>query len=74
MTASDTSLGLDLAWFPEQGTAPEVDFVATVAAHRIPLEVKYRQHIDAHRDTLGFTCVHRENSLQCAIWAPHHAL
>jgi hypothetical protein len=25
----------------------------TVGEHRIPLEVKYRQHIDEHRDTLG---------------------
>ncbi len=45
--------GLDLAWFPERGAEPEVDFVITVGEHRIPLEVKYRQHIDGHRDTLG---------------------
>jgi len=45
--------GLDLAWFPERGAEPEVDFVITVGEHRIPLEVKYRKHIDDHRDTLG---------------------
>ena len=45
--------GLDLAWFPERGVEPEVDFVIVVGEHRIPLEVKYRQHIDRHRDTLG---------------------
>lgn len=45
--------GLDLAWFPERGAEPEVDFVITIGEHRIPLEVKYRQHIDGHRDTLG---------------------
>jgi predicted AAA+ superfamily ATPase len=45
--------GLDLAWFPERGAEPEVDFVITVGQHRIPLEVKYRQRIDGHRDTLG---------------------
>lgn len=45
--------GLDLAWFPERGAEPEVDFVITVGEHRIPLEVKYRLHIDGHRDTLG---------------------
>jgi predicted AAA+ superfamily ATPase len=45
--------GLDLAWFPQRGAEPEVDFVITVGEHRIPLEVKYRQRIDAHRDTLG---------------------
>jgi predicted AAA+ superfamily ATPase len=45
--------GLDLAWFPQRGAEPEVDFVITVGAQRIPLEVKYCQRIDEHRDTLG---------------------
>lgn len=45
--------GLDLAWFPERGAGPEVDFVITVGEHRIPLEIKYRQRTDGHRDTLG---------------------
>ena len=45
--------GLDLSWFPERGVEPEVDFVITVGEYRIPLEIKYRQHIDGHRDTLG---------------------
>ncbi len=45
--------GLDLAWFPERGAEPEVDFVITVGEHRIPLEIKYRRHIDGHRDTMG---------------------
>ena len=45
--------GLDLAWFPERGAEPEVDFVMTVGEHRIPLEVKYRRRIDGQRDTLG---------------------
>ncbi len=45
--------GLDLAWFPERGIEPEVDFVITVGEHRIPLEVRYRQRIDEQRDTLG---------------------
>lgn len=45
--------GLDLAHFPERGTEPEVDFVLTIGEQRIPLEVKYRQVIDPHRDTLG---------------------
>ncbi|MBM3238374.1 ATP-binding protein [Candidatus Poribacteria bacterium] len=44
--------GLDIAWFPERGAEPEVDFVITVGEHRIPLEVKYRRRIDGHRDTL----------------------
>ena len=43
----------DLAHFPERPTEPEVDFIITVGERRIPVEVKYRQHIDAHRDTLG---------------------
>ncbi len=45
--------GLDLAWFPERDAEPEVDFVITIGEYRIPLEVKYRRHIDGHRDTLG---------------------
>jgi predicted AAA+ superfamily ATPase len=45
--------GLDLAWFPERGIEPEVDFVITIGEYRIPIEVKYRQRIDEHRDTLG---------------------
>jgi len=44
---------LDLAWFPERPAEPEVDFVLTVGEKRIPLEVKYRQQIDPHRDTVG---------------------
>jgi len=44
---------LDLAHFPERGAEPEVDFVITIGEQRIPLEVKYRQRIDPHRDTLG---------------------
>lgn len=45
--------GLDIAWFPERKVEPEVDFVITVGEYRIPLEIKYRQRIDEHRDTLG---------------------
>ena len=45
--------GLDLAWFPERGVEPEVDFIITIGEYRIPLEVKYRRRIDGHRDTLG---------------------
>ncbi len=44
---------LDLAWFPQRGAEPEVDFVMTVGEHRIPLEIKYRHRVDGHRDTLG---------------------
>jgi predicted AAA+ superfamily ATPase len=44
---------LDLAHFPARGAEPEVDFVLTVGTRRIPIEVKYRKHIDPHDDTLG---------------------
>lgn len=44
---------LDLAHFPERGAEPEVDFIITIGEKRIPVEVKYRHQIDAHRDTLG---------------------
>jgi predicted AAA+ superfamily ATPase len=45
---------LDMAWYPQRSLPePEVDFILTVGDHRIPLEVKYRQQIDAMRDTKG---------------------
>lgn len=39
--------------FPTRGAEPEVDFVVTVGTRRIPIEVKYRRHIDPHDDTLS---------------------
>lgn len=45
--------GLDVAWFPERGAEPEVDYVISVGEFRIPLEIKYRKYIDSHRDTVG---------------------
>jgi predicted AAA+ superfamily ATPase len=44
---------LDVAHFPEWGSEPEVDFILTIGEKRIPLEVKYRNRIDMHRDTVG---------------------
>ena len=44
---------LDVAYFPERGAEPEVDFILTVGTRRIPVEVKYRRHIDPHDDTRG---------------------
>ena len=44
---------LDVAHFPARAAEPEVDFVLTLGEYRIPLEVKYRQRIDPHRDTVG---------------------
>lgn len=44
---------LDVAHFPERGAEPEVDFILTIGEKRIPLEVKYRNRIDTHRDTVG---------------------
>jgi predicted AAA+ superfamily ATPase len=44
---------MDIAHFPERSTEPEVDFVLTIGERRIPVEVKYRRHIDIHRDTLS---------------------
>ncbi len=42
-----------LAHFPERGAEPEVDFVLGVGDNNIPVEIKYRQRIDAYRDTQG---------------------
>jgi predicted AAA+ superfamily ATPase len=44
--------GLDVAHFPARSTEPEVDFILTIGLQRIPVEVKYRRHIDS-RDTAG---------------------
>ena len=35
--------GVELAWFPQRPNEPEIDFVLTIGAKRIPIEVKYRQ-------------------------------
>jgi predicted AAA+ superfamily ATPase len=45
--------GLDVAHFPQRGAEPEVDFILTIGTKRIPIEVKYRRHIDVHEDTRG---------------------
>lgn len=44
---------LDVAYFPQRGAEPEVDFVLTIGTKRIPVEVKYRRRIDPHDDTKG---------------------
>jgi predicted AAA+ superfamily ATPase len=44
---------LDVAYFPMRGADPEVDFVLTLGTRRIPVEVKYRRHIDPYEDTRG---------------------
>ncbi len=44
---------LDVAWFPERGAEPEIDYIISVGEFRIPIEVKYRKHIDPHHDTIG---------------------
>ena len=44
---------VDVAWYPERPQEPEVDFVVTVGARRIPVEVKYRRRIRPHEDTEG---------------------
>lgn len=45
-------VNLDVAYFPERGAEPEVDFVLTIGEHRIPVEVKYRRRV-THDDTRG---------------------
>jgi predicted AAA+ superfamily ATPase len=52
-TTLATVAGLDLAYLPERGGDPEVDFVLIIGTRRIPLEVKYRRRIDPLRDTEG---------------------
>jgi predicted AAA+ superfamily ATPase len=45
-------VNLDVAYFPETGAEPEVDYVLTIGEQRIPVEVKYRKRID-HADSRG---------------------
>ena len=52
-SVASTIHGLDIAHFPERGTDREVDFVLTVGAQRVPVEIKYQRRIDPLRDTLG---------------------
>ncbi len=42
---------LDLAYLPERGAQPEIDFVLTIGTKRIPMEVRYQKRIDPLRDT-----------------------
>ena len=44
---------LGLAHLPAREPSPEVDYVMTVGDVRIPVEIKYQQRIDSHRDTFG---------------------
>jgi predicted AAA+ superfamily ATPase len=44
--------GLDINYFPERSIEePEIDFVLTIGAKRIPIEVKYQRQIDQYSDT-----------------------
>ena len=52
-SVASTIHGLDIAHFPERGMDREVDFVLTVGAQRVPVEIKYQRRIDPLRDTLG---------------------
>lgn len=45
-------INLDVAYFPERQDEPEIDFILTIGEQRIPVEVKYRRHID-YQDTYG---------------------
>lgn len=44
---------LDLSHLPSREDQPEIDFVLTIGAKRIPLEVKYQRRLDPLRDTEG---------------------
>ncbi len=48
-----TIRGLDVAHYPARGLDREVDFIVTLGAKRIPVEIKYQRRIDPLRDTLG---------------------
>ena len=52
-SVASTMHGLDIGHLPERGLDREVDFVLTVGAQRVPVEIKYQRRIDPLRDTLG---------------------
>lgn len=52
-SVASTIPGLDIAHVPERRMDREVDFVLTVGAQRVPVEIKYQRRIDPLRDTLG---------------------
>ena len=52
-SVASTIHGLDIAHFPGRGMEREVDFVLTIGAQRLPVEIKYQRKIDPLRDTLG---------------------
>ena len=52
-SVASTIPGLDLAHVPERRMDREVDFVLTIGAQRVPVEIKYQRRIDPLRDTLG---------------------
>ncbi len=41
-----------MAYFPERGAEPEVDYVITIGEQRLPIEVKYGRRVD-FSDTHG---------------------
>ena len=52
-SVASTIPGLDLAHVPERRMDREVDFVLTIGAQRVPVDIKYQRRIDPLRDTLG---------------------
>jgi len=42
---------LNINYYPTRGIEREVDFVITIGARRIPVEVKHRRKVDYHEDT-----------------------
>ncbi len=52
-SVASTIHGLDISHFPERGIDREVDFVLSIGAQRVPVEVKYQRRIDPFRDTVG---------------------
>jgi len=42
---------LTVNYYPARGIEREVDFVITIGARRIPIEVKHRKKVDYHEDT-----------------------
>lgn len=54
--------GIELAWFPQRRSEPEIDLVFTIGTGRIPVEVKYRRDAPKASDLAGIDSFCRKSA------------
>ena len=72
-SVASTIHGLDIAHVPERGTDREVDFVLTVGAQRVPVEIKYQRRLGPTPGYARHTFVPREVRQQRRLRSADHA-